>query len=81
MTIEIRQPELENLIQQRLGSGEFSSVEELLTAALSHFPGDRRFQPEIRREAVRRMKEFGAQSKLSLGELVSRQLLHEGHRY
>ena len=34
-----------------------------------------------REDAVRRMLEFGDKHHLSLGELVTRQLLHEGHRY
>jgi hypothetical protein len=81
VTIEIKQPELEALIQQRLGTGEFDNVEELLTIALSELPANRRFRRDVRREAVRRMKEFGEQNKLSLGEPVTRQFLHEGHRY
>jgi Arc/MetJ-type ribon-helix-helix transcriptional regulator len=81
MTIEINKPELAALIQRRLGNGEFGSVEELLTAALSKLPDDKRFNREFRREAVRRMKEFGKETKLSLGEPVTCQFLHEGHRY
>jgi hypothetical protein len=34
-----------------------------------------------REEAVRRMLEFGEKHHLSLGEPVTRQLLHDGHRY
>lgn len=34
MTIEIQQPELEALIQQRLNSGRFQNVEEVLIEAL-----------------------------------------------
>lgn len=39
--------------------------------------------PESRRreEAVRRMLEFGEKYHLSLGEPITRELLHEGHRY
>ena len=81
MTIEIRQPELEALLRQRLGTGEFGNVEELLTVALSNLPDDRRFHSEARREAVRRMKNFSEGNKLGLGEPVTRQFLHEGHRY
>jgi hypothetical protein len=36
-------------------------------------------QPE-REEAVRRMLEFGETHRLSLGEPITRSLLHEGHR-
>ena len=32
-------------------------------------------------EAVRRMVEFGEKHHLSLGEPITRKLLHEGHRF
>ena len=32
-------------------------------------------------EAVRRMVEFGEKHRLSLGEPITRKLLHEGHRF
>lgn len=34
-----------------------------------------------RQEAVRRMEEFGDKYHPSLGEPITRKLLHEGHRY
>ena len=34
-----------------------------------------------REEAVRRMLEFGEMHRLTLGEPITRCLLHEGHRY
>ncbi len=34
-----------------------------------------------REEAVRRMVEFGEKHHLSLGEPITRKLLHEGHRF
>jgi hypothetical protein len=34
-----------------------------------------------RQEAVRRMVEFGDKYHLSLGEPITRELLHEGHRF
>jgi putative addiction module CopG family antidote len=79
MTIDLR-PEQERIIQQQLASGHFKSVEEVLTTALASLPRNRRFDRENRREAVRRMIEFGERRKLSLGEPVTRQFLHEGHR-
>jgi hypothetical protein len=33
-----------------------------------------------REEAVRRMLEFGEKHRLTLGEPITRSLLHEGHR-
>ena len=38
-------------------------------------------QQSARAEAVKRMLEFGEKHHLSLGEPVTRELLHEGHRY
>jgi putative addiction module CopG family antidote len=77
--IELK-PEQERIIQQQLASGRFKSVDEVLATALASLPRDRRFDREDRREAVRRMLEFGERRKLSLGEPVTRQFLHEGHR-
>ena len=53
-------------------------VEEAAFAAKDEKPS-----PEIvgRAEAVRRMLEFGERHRLSLGEPVSRALLHEEHRF
>lgn len=81
MTIELK-PEQERIIQQQLASGHFKSVDEVLDTALASLPHDRRFDPESRREAVRRMIEFSDRRKASpgLGEPVTRQFLHEGHR-
>jgi hypothetical protein len=38
-------------------------------------------EPMPRQEAVRRMLEFGDKYHLSLGEPITRELLHEGHRF
>jgi len=37
--------------------------------------------PSARAEAVRRMIEFGDKHHLTLGEPITRKLLHEGHRH
>jgi Arc/MetJ-type ribon-helix-helix transcriptional regulator len=79
VTIELK-PEQERIIRQQLASGNFESVDEVLTTALVSLPHDVRFDRESRREAVRRMIEFGERRKLSLGEPVTRPFLHEGHR-
>jgi putative addiction module CopG family antidote len=79
VTIELK-PGQERIIQQQLASGHYKSIDEVLDTALASLPHDRRFDRENRREAVRRMIEFGERRKLSLGVPVSRQFLHEGHR-
>jgi hypothetical protein len=38
MTIEIQEPELEALIQQRMASGQFQDVEDVLIQALKSSP-------------------------------------------
>ena len=79
MTVELK-PDQERIIHEQLATGLYASVDEVLTTALASLPQDRRFDRENRREAVRRMAEFGGRRKLSLGEPVTRELLHEGHR-
>jgi hypothetical protein len=44
MTIEIRQPELEALIQQRMDSGAFRNVEDVLMQALKSLPPAEQFK-------------------------------------
>jgi len=48
-------------------------------AALQATPGAA--AQAARAEAVRRMLEFGEKHRLTLGEPVTRKLLHEGHRH
>ena len=79
MTIELK-PEHERIIEQQLATGNFKSVDEVLATALASLPRDRLFDLESRREAVRRMIEFSDRRRLNLGEPITRQLLHEGHR-
>ena len=81
MTVELR-PEHEQIIREQLASGNFKSVDEVLDTALGSLPHDGRFDPETRREAVRRMIEFAERRAINLppGERI-RDLVHEGHRY
>jgi putative addiction module CopG family antidote len=79
VTVELK-PAQEQIIREQLASGRYGSVEEVLDTALASLTMEQRFDPEHRHEAVRRMIEFGKRRKLSLGEPVTRQLLHEGHR-
>jgi len=80
MTIEIRNPELEAIIRQRLNAGNFRDVEDMLLKTLAtETPTAGR--SSSRQEAIRRMKEFGDKYRLSLGEPITRDLMHEGHRH
>ena len=80
MTVELK-PEQERLIREHLASGLYASIDEVLTAALAQLKDDERFELQHRREAVRRMLEFGERHKLRLGEPITRELMHEGHRH
>ena len=84
MTITLNlTPEVEaGLLAQAQASGK-SPEEYLLSvveeAVLPTQEGSRAAKSS-RQEAVRCMLEFGEKHHLSLGEPVTRQLLHEGHR-
>jgi hypothetical protein len=61
-------------------------LQEYLQAIVEQeaFPSSRKAaaaEPTSRQEAVRRMLEFGERYRLSLGEPITRGLLHEGHRF
>jgi putative addiction module CopG family antidote len=68
MTVELK-PELERMIQEQLASGQFKSVDEVLTAALGRLPHHER---RSNRTAVERMIEFSRTHsvKLPAGETV-----------
>jgi hypothetical protein len=48
MTIEIRQPEIEALIEQRLREGGFRNAEEVLAHALRSSPEPRKMPAELK---------------------------------
>ena len=76
MTIELK-PEQERMIQKRLASGQFKSIEEVLTTALSQLHRIHRSN----RTAVERMIQFSRENSVRLppGETVEN-LVREGHR-
>ena len=80
MTIQLS-PEQERAIQEAIKSGFVRSVDEFIEAAIAMLPQPKGHSENSRREAVRRMEEFGKKHNLSLGEPITRKLLHEGHRY
>jgi hypothetical protein len=84
MTVTLHlKPELEaGLLAKAQASG--MALEEYLLAVMEDAAAPVHSatpQQSAREEAVRRMLEFGDKHHLSLGEPVTRQLLHEGHRY
>ena len=79
MTITLT-PDQERTIQEAIQAGLVRSGDEFIEAAIEALPHREGASPS-RREAVRRMQEFGGRYRLSLGEPITRELLHEGHRY
>lgn len=78
MTLELR-PEVAAGLET-LASAHGLSVQEYLREHVEReLPSTR--SGSGREEAVRRMLEFGEKHHLSLGERITRQFLHEGHRY
>jgi Arc/MetJ-type ribon-helix-helix transcriptional regulator len=80
MTIKLT-PEQEQAIQNAIKSGVIRSVDDLIEAAIALLPNPSDHTDGSRRTAVRRMEEFGEKYHLSLGEPITRKLLHEGHRH
>jgi hypothetical protein len=78
MTIVLK-PDQEKALQEAIDAGVIGSVDEFIDTAIGALPHNSGEQSS-RADAVRRMKEFGEAHKLSLGEPISRKLLHEGHR-
>ena len=79
MTIELT-PKQEHAIQNAIKSGVVRSVDEFIDAAIAMLPHPKDYTDSSRRAAVCSMEEFGEKYRLSLGEPVTRKLLHEGHR-
>jgi len=62
MVIEIHKPELENLIRERLASGEFQNVEDVLIQALKSSPAGEPAAPP--RKPKQSLAQFLLQSPL-----------------
>jgi Arc/MetJ-type ribon-helix-helix transcriptional regulator len=76
MPIQITRPEIEALIRQRLATGKFKDVEDVILAALE-LTAHKDQATEKRREAIARLRTFGADHKLSLGGMTIRELRQE----
>ena len=74
-------PEQEQIIGEAIKGGIVSSVDEFIERAIAALRPPRNQDENARREAVRRMEEFGQKYHLSPGEPITRETLHEGHRY
>jgi hypothetical protein len=83
VTLHLR-PEVEAGLLARAQASGMALDEYLLSlaeeAALQASSGSAASAQAVREEAVRRMLEFGEKHHLTLGEPVTRKLIHEGHR-
>jgi Arc/MetJ-type ribon-helix-helix transcriptional regulator len=77
MTITLT-PQQEEAIQRAIEAGLVRSVHEFIETAVEALPLGA-VGASSRQDAVKRMQEFGEKYRLSLGEPVTRKLLHEGH--
>jgi hypothetical protein len=84
MTIEIK-PEDAQVIDQAIQAGLIDHAREVVDVGLetlrSRLEASRPSSESSRGEAIRRMQEFGEKYRLSLGEPITRELMHEGHRF
>ena len=86
MTVTLHlKPEVQAGLKARAQARGMALEEYLISlaeeAALQAAPGGTVSAQAAREEAVRRMLEFGEKHHLTLGEPITRKLLHEGHRY
>lgn len=85
MTIEIHNPELESLLQQRIRSGNFSNVEDMLLETLRAAQPDASLEEEKKRQAIAaaaRIRELRKGVRLERPAGVSlREYAHIGHKY
>jgi hypothetical protein len=84
MTIELK-PEDTRVIDQAIQAGLIHRPDDVVEVGVETLRSRLEARPSpgsaARQEAVRRMQEFGDKYRLGLGERITRDLLHEGHRY
>jgi hypothetical protein len=83
MTIEIHNPELENLLQQRISAGNFSSVEDMLLETFRGVHSDGPADDEKNRRAqaaADRIRELRQHSKPDPEGLTSLDYIRLGRR-
>lgn len=85
MMIEIHNPELESLLQQRIRSGNFSNVEDMLLETFRGTQSDASVEEEKKQRAISaaaRIRELRKGVTLERPEGTSlREYAHIGHKY
>ena len=77
MTIQITRPELEELIQRKLASGQFKDAEDVILQALQGSGVAAPQAAEDRAAAIERLTTFGKRHGLSLGGMTIQELRRE----
>ena len=84
MTIDLK-PEDTNIINQAIQAGLIHRPDEVVEVGVetlrSRLEARLSLGSSTRQDVVRRMQEFGDKYHLGLGERITRDLLHEGHRH
>ena len=84
MTIEIRNPELESILRDRLKAGNFANIEDLLLETFRHTQGTSS-EEDLQAKALQaaaRIRELRKGVTLDRPEGMSlREFAHIGHRY
>ena len=84
MTINLK-PEDTRIINQAIQAGLIHRPDEVVEVGVETLRNrlEARLSPgsSAREEAIQRMQEFGDKYRLGLGERITRDLLHEGHRH
>jgi hypothetical protein len=77
MTIQITQPELEELIKKHLETGQFEDAEDVILSALRSSGNHITWIDEKRAEGIERLRTFGKTHGLSLDGLTIGELRRE----
>ncbi|HTS71452.1 MAG TPA: hypothetical protein VMO17_20945 [Terriglobia bacterium] len=84
MSFDIR-PEDAQVIEQAIRAGLIAQAGDVVEVGIqtlrTRLETVRGSGESARAEAVRRMREFGERYRLSLSEPITRELMHEGHRF
>jgi hypothetical protein len=84
MTFELR-PEDAQVIEHAIRAGLIEHAGDVVEVGIqtlrTRLETFRDSGESARAEAVRRMREFGDRYRLSLNELITHELMHEGHRF
>ncbi|MGA2596547.1 MAG: hypothetical protein ABSH09_06085 [Bryobacteraceae bacterium] len=82
MTINVK-PETEQLVQEEIQNGHFRSVDDIIVEGVQAWRDKHRSKEiglEQRRKAVEDALAFATHKAIPLGDILIKDLIHEGHR-